>query len=136
MPIIEWSSTFSLGVQQIDEHHQQLVRLLNKVYDDFTNGAPDTQTCIVLHELFEYATYHFGAEEDWMKENGYPGLDGHIDQHEEFSGKLVEMVNDYLIGKPNLSSEVFTFLTDWLLNHILKADAAFVSFAATQHGQL
>jgi len=133
MPIIEWSNTFKLGVPQLDEHHQQLVRLLNKVYDDFTNGAPDTQTCIVLHELFEYATYHFGAEEDWMKENGYPGLGGHIDQHEEFSSKLVEMVNDYLNGKTNLNSEVFTFLTNWLLNHILKSDSAVVSYVAAKN---
>jgi len=39
------------------------------------------------------------------------------------------MVNDYQNAKPNLNSEVFTFLTDWLLNHILKSDAAFVQYA-------
>jgi hemerythrin len=129
MPIIEWSSTFKLGVQKIDEHHQHLVRLLNKVYDDFANGAPIEQVGVVLDELFDYATYHFGAEEDWMKANSYPGLAGHIDQHEEFSGKLVGMVNSYQNGKPDLNSEVFTFLTNWLLQHILKSDAAFVQYA-------
>jgi len=133
MPIIEWSNTFAIGVRQIDEHHRHLVGLLNKVYDDFANEAPPDQVGVVLDELFDYATYHFGAEEDWMKENSYPGLPGHIDQHEEFSSKLVEMVNSYQNGKPGLNSEVFTFLTNWLLNHILKSDAAFVQYAAERN---
>lgn len=130
MPIVEWSDTFKLGVPLIDGHHQKLVGLLNKVYDDVAREAPATETCLVLQELFEYTTYHFRAEEDWMKENGYPGLAGHIELHEEFSSKLDEIVIDYLSGKPNPNNEVFTFLTDWLLKHILKSDAAVICFTA------
>ncbi len=67
MPIIEWNEQFVLGVPEFDEHHQHLVMLLNKTYDDFINGASKETLSLILDELIDYATYHFAAEEHWMK---------------------------------------------------------------------
>jgi len=41
MPIIDWDDRFLLGIPQLDEHHRQLVKLLNQAFDGFTAKAPD-----------------------------------------------------------------------------------------------
>ncbi len=122
MPIVKWIDSFSLGVEVIDAHHRHLVDLLNRVYDDVTSGEPVTHIEAVLSELFDYATYHFATEEAWMREMAYEGLEGHARQHLMFTERLTELVNDYHEGLEGMNMEVFSFLTRWLLDHMLEAD--------------
>jgi hemerythrin len=132
MPIIEWNDSLMLGIQPFDEHHQHLVGLINKVYDDFTTGAPAESIGIVLDELVDYAKYHFAAEECWMKVQLYPKLVEHCDEHDRFSSRVVEMLEDYHDGKLHLSIEVLTFLKNWLKNHILQTDAEYGRYIAAK----
>jgi hemerythrin len=132
MPIIEWNESFRLGVQQFDEHHQHLVKLLNRVYDDFTAGAPAENVGIILDELIDYATYHFTAEETWMRENAYPKLTEHCDKHNRFTSRVVEMQKDYHAGKLHMTIEVLSFINNWITNHILETDSKYGRFMATK----
>jgi len=129
MPVIEWSTSFELGIDEFDEHHKRLVYLLNMTYDGFTLEADRDELEAVLDELIDYATYHFAAEEYWMKVNEYPGLSQHSGEHERFSKRVVEIQNDFHNGKINLSLEVLQFLNNWLTDHILKTDAEYGIFA-------
>lgn len=122
MPIVKWIESFNLGVRVIDEHHRQLVDLLNKVYDDVTSGEPVSRIEVVLTELFDYATYHFSTEEEWMREMAYEGAADHTVQHIMFTDRLTDLVNGYHEGMEGMNSEIFSFLTHWLLDHILEAD--------------
>src|SRR5450631_94495 len=99
MPLIEWSSTFELGVMEFDEHHKHFVSLLNKTYDFITTGASNDTLESVLEELADYATYHFAAEAYWMKVFNYPKLKQHQVEHERFSCRVVEIQNDFYSGK-------------------------------------
>jgi len=132
MPIIDWDDKFLLGIPQLDEHHRQLVKLLNQAFDDFTARAPAEQVGKLLEALADYATYHFAAEENWMKANGYPRLPEHASEHERFSTRVVEMLRDVSADKPNVSLELLTFLKNWLVEHILTADADYGKFFRTQ----
>ena len=129
MPVIEWSKSFELGIDEFDEHHKRLVYLLNMTYDGFTLEAGHDELGAVLDELIDYATYHFAAEEYWMRTNEYPGLSQHSGEHERFSKKVVEIQNDFHNGNTNLSLEVLQFLNNWLTEHILKTDAEYGIFA-------
>jgi hemerythrin len=128
MSIFVWDESFELGIEQFDEHHRHLVGLLNKTYDDFTAGTSHESLESTLDELIDYATYHFAAEEHWMKEHRYPDLRQHLDEHERFSRRVVEIQKDYHGRKVKLSLEVLSFLKNWLSNHILKTDAAYGKF--------
>lgn len=134
MPFVEWNDSFSLGVPQFDEHHQHLVGLINRLYDDFITGSPAESLGIILDELIDYATYHFAAEEYWMKENSYPKLAEHGAEHDRFSARVTEMQKDYHAGKVNLSIEVLTFLKNWLKKHILQSDADYGHFISSPKG--
>jgi len=132
MPIVEWNNTFELGVQLFDEHHYHLVELLNRVYDNFTAGAPAENIGIIFDELIDYATYHFASEELWMKDNSYPKINDHCIEHERFTRRVVEMQKDFHAGKLNLSLEVLTFLKNWLTNHILQIDIEYGRYIASK----
>ncbi|MDR3580599.1 MAG: bacteriohemerythrin [Oryzomonas sp.] len=128
MSIFVWDKSFELGIEQFDEHHRHLVGLLNKTYDDFTAGISQESLGSTLDELIDYATYHFAAEEHWMKKHRYPDLQQHQGEHERFSRRVVEIQKDYHGRKAKLSLEVLSFLKDWLSFHILKTDAAYGKF--------
>ncbi|HBA88324.1 MAG TPA: hemerythrin [Geobacter sp.] len=131
VPIIEWQEKFKLGIEPSDTHHQHLVMLLNTAYDNFVAKVPVAEFGAVLDELVDYATYHFNAEELWMRENGYPKLEEHIEMHNYFTRRVTEIQKDLLHERNNVPLEVLTFLAGWLSNHILVADADFSRIAAS-----
>jgi hemerythrin len=132
MPIIVWDDSFTLGVQQFDEHHQHLVGLLNRAYDDFTAGAGPESVDSLLDELVDYATYHFAAEEHWMCEHSYPKLEEHRAEHDRFSARVVEMLKSDRIDRSSLLLEVLTFLNNWLVNHILQVDTEYAQHVVSE----
>lgn len=129
MPIVEWSQVFSLNLEPFDSHHQHLVGLLNKTYDDFTAGASKENLAAVLDELVDYACYHFAAEELWMQENDYQRLKQHTEEHEVFSRKVVTLQKDFFNNKAGVSLEVLTFIKEWLIAHIMSSDADYAALA-------
>jgi len=110
-------------------HHKRLVSLINKIYDDFTNGVGHMELGAVILDLANYATYHFAAEEQWMILQGYPDLELHRAEHLKFSNRIVEIRNEYNSGKTDLSPELFRYLVEWLTNHIQKSDGDYGRFA-------
>jgi hemerythrin len=129
MPVMLWESTFEFGIKEFDDHHKHLVNLLNMTYDCFTSGARHEEVEVVLDELSDYATYHFAAEEYWMEMNEYPSLPQHSKEHESFCNRLTEIQKGFHNAKNSLSIEVFTFLMQWLADHILVSDADYGDFA-------
>ena len=132
MPIIEWNDSYMLGVADFDDHHQHLFDLLRKIYADLLARVHTENVGSVLDELAEYSTYHFSAEERWMKEHSYPKLAEHIKEHERFSRRVAEMTSDYNSGKRKLTIEVMTFLNNWLTDHILQNDTDYSRYFANK----
>jgi len=129
MPQIEWNKSYELGFKKIDEHHKHLIELINKSRDSASSTVNSDSNCTVLDELFEYARYHFAAEEYWMRVNKYPKLALHRVEHEIFSKKVAEFKTDFYKGSANLAHEVPKYLTNWVIDHILNRDSDFVRFA-------
>lgn len=132
MPFIEWEQSFAVGVETFDEHHKQLVSLINQLYDDYTTEAPTETLGGILDELIDYATYHFCAEEFWMEEQQYHRLEEHALEHDGFAKKIVEMARQYKEGQLNISLDLMIFLKNWLTDHILKTDAEYARFIAVK----
>jgi len=130
MPGVEWNNGFLLNIDEIDQHHEHLVQLFNKMYDEFTSNAPPEALGPVLHDLVDYATYHFLTEERYMEERGYPALKDHKDDHKSFILKITKLRKLFEKGDRGLSFETVVFLKNWISSHILIADVAFGKFVA------
>jgi hemerythrin len=133
MPILSWSDQFSIGIPQVDAHHQHLFHLFNRLYNDFINKTLSSEMNNHLDELIDYATYHFAAEEHWMKVNRFPNLKSQEQEHALFSRKVAEMAKSYETGEKHLALETLSFLHNWLSTHILQSDVQFGRFIATHN---
>lgn len=128
MPFVEWNTSFNTGIGEFDEHHHNLVNLLNKTYDDYICGAPDEAFGPILAQLIEYAGYHFAAEDAWMREHSYPQQAEHTLEHDSFIQKITQFQQEFQSGSTNISLDVLTFLKTWLKHHILETDAGYSRF--------
>ena len=128
MPGVEWNIGFLLNIPEIDQHHEHLVKLFNSMYHEFTRNAPSETLGPVLHDLVDYATYHFLTEERYMEEARYPALKDHKDDHKSFILKVTRLKKLFERGDRCLSFETVVFLKNWISNHILSADVVFGKF--------
>lgn len=130
MPLIEWDDTLSVHNDVADQHHKRLVQLLNRTYDDFTQGAPPRALGCVIEELLDYATYHFSTEERLMSESGYPDLEEHREEHSRFVLKIAWIRKNVQEGEKHLSFETISFLKNWIAHHIRECDSRYGEFLA------
>ncbi|RQW83657.1 MAG: hemerythrin [Geobacter sp.] len=125
MSLIEWDSTYALGLKDVDEHHQHLVSQLNRLYDGIVyNETVDVDDVFI--ELVEYAKNHFDLEEKLMLDSKYQGYKSHVEKHSEFISNILELQNKYHSGNAYVDTDTMLYLKDWLFNHILKADKKYL----------
>jgi hemerythrin-like metal-binding protein len=120
---IEWNDEYSTRIDVIDGHHKKLIELLNRSYFLIMQEAEQAELSQLLDDLIEYAKYHFAAEEDIMRQHHYSDLDRHVLGHFSFINSVLSFRKEMNQGRSYLSIEIFDFIKNWLLNHILKVDS-------------
>jgi hemerythrin len=129
MPLLQWNDSLNLDIAQFDEHHRHLVSLINMAHDTLESGTAPEAVFKLLNELVDYATYHFAAEEFWMREYGYPRLGEHAREHEDFCVYVIEQEVMFEAGGMNVLTSLISFLSNWLVDHIQKSDGAYGVYA-------
>ena len=122
MPLIDWTDKMSVGVEEIDEQHKKLVGIINHLHDSLKTNSFKEELKIIFMELIDYTKYHFEAEEKIMEEAGYEDLEAHKKQHQKFVNKLLRMKDRCYMGKEEISVELSSFLSSWMIGHILRSD--------------
>jgi diguanylate cyclase (GGDEF)-like protein/hemerythrin-like metal-binding protein/PAS domain S-box-containing protein len=124
--IFPWSDKFSTGIDLIDEQHQVLVALLNKLAMHMSTGSDDLTLGAVYDELTDYTIYHFNAEEGiWGQYFGEdPLATKHYATHKDFVAEVARLRSKlFSFEREQEFEEVVSFLTQWLAFHILETDA-------------
>lgn len=132
MDEIIWNESFSVGVQELDNQHKKLIKILNKLIkmanaEVFSETVSDTLT-----EMTKYAAIHFETEEKLMKKFNYPDFDAHKEQHKAFQKKTVGFCMYAMAYKSSVPTDILTFLMTWLVNHILVSDMKYKDFFRDQ----
>ncbi len=129
MPLFNWKDEYSVNVAELDQHHKILIDIVNSIYDNCLRI--DTVDCIQpkIRELFDYAEYHFTAEEDYMRRIEYFEREEHIELHAMFIFKLKEMQQAYEGNEIELTKSMIVFLGKWLLHHVLEEDRKYALYA-------
>ena len=128
MPLLEWSEELSCNVREIDEQHQLLVGMLNRLHQAMVQCQGQTVLASILGEMMDYTTYHFATEEKYMALFHYPEFQSHASEHEEFVRTVARFQREYEAGDVGLSVSVLNYLSSWLRDHILGSDKAFGPF--------
>lgn len=121
MEYIHWDAAYSLDLPEIDAQHQELLAVMNTLWTCVVKAAPEAELVAILNQLREYTRTHFVAEETLMRIQGYPQLDAHIKQHQEFIDQLSQAKEKFATN-PATALELLSFLKDWLVNHIDRSD--------------
>jgi len=129
--MIKWTDDYCLGVDLIDEQHQQLFEIANRIFslleNEFIIDKHD-KIIEIIDELKNYTIYHFKSEEDYMQSIGYRRLLSQKVAHNDFIEKMATIdigqidngQNEYLRG-------ILIFVVEWLVGHILKEDKLIVA---------
>ncbi|PKU22642.1 bacteriohemerythrin [Telmatospirillum siberiense] len=117
-----WNVEYFLGIPEMDAEHCRIIEMINRL-DDARGRADALPTAWrIVNELADYIALHFTHEESLMERSGYADLPSHREAHRAFE----ERVED-LRSRANLENgEVRALLQQWLEEHILKIDRAYV----------
>lgn len=137
MDVIQWQQDFEIGIVEIDQQHHHLVDVTNQFGKLLSQDKIDlTELENVFNELVSYTQYHFQTEEKLM-------ASVHIDErhcrqhHEEHIGFLqgVSTLHQEVASGQATSRDLFDFLINWLVYHILGTDRCLgLQFAAINAG--
>jgi hemerythrin-like metal-binding protein len=119
---VQWSDELSVGIESVDQQHQALVDMINRLYAAMKGGKTQDIMAGVLDELLAYTQTHFRYEENLMQRTGFRGLANHRRAHEELVAKALGVRNEFSAGRLVIGADIMNFLKSWLVNHIQGMD--------------
>lgn len=126
--LMPWSSKLQTSINEIDNQHKELVRLINLLHRAMRMQKGAGEVGGILKDLSEYTVFHFDYEEKLFKKYEYPEYRNHKKIHEDLVGQVVAFQNDFNNGKATITMDLMDFLTEWLKTHIMKTDMAYAPF--------
>ena len=138
MPYLKWTSNLSVGDTTLDGHHKNLIDLINTAYESRSKSARNERgtlsTDAILAELLDYTRYHFVEEEKVMEAASFPDLEEHRRLHADLIQKLAELRHRSKMTPSAVSAvDIFDFLSQWLIRHILVKDLRFQPYIKIKH---
>jgi hemerythrin len=123
---IKWRESLSIGVEEIDNQHRELLRHFDALLGACEAGRGTGELKKLLDFLDEYVQQHFRAEERLQRLYSYPDYEGHLKEHGSFVDRIRTLQDEVARDGVALHHLVETndLLFKWLVNHISKADMA------------
>ena len=128
MATYEWNESDSVKVQEFDDHHKKLFRMVNDLNEAMRQGKGRDVTGNLLKVLVGYTKVHFQAEEKCFDEYGYPDMENHKKEHAKFVKTISDSLEQYNSGSLALTAKLLAFLCDWIKGHINGTDKKYSVF--------
>ena len=130
MKKIGWDKSLSIGVEEIDRQHQELIEKLDAVTEAVEKNQGEGTIAQTLDFLLDYAVEHFSTEEKFMIKHDYPDLEFQKRQHREFKEAVNQMIEDFELdcASKDIADHIRDFLFIWLKKHIREVDLPLAQF--------
>ena len=130
MGVFEWNQVHSVGVEAIDDQHKRLLAITDRLFEAIMAGKGFEELLGFLHEMRDYAEYHFQFEEDLLAENGFPEAEirAHAREHAALKAQVDEFIDGFSPNSETMDIEVFDFLRDWTTEHLGGTDMEYKDF--------
>ncbi|MDZ7642590.1 MAG: bacteriohemerythrin [Desulfurivibrio sp.] len=128
MAIYNWRDEYSVGIQEIDEQHKELVKMIDELYTAMVKQRGQEVLGDIMDRLAHYCDHHFAAEEALMQAHGYPYYQQHKEIHEKMSARVRALQHKVKAGGADLTMPTSIFLKEWLDKHILGTDRKCAAF--------
>lgn len=119
-----WRSEYSIGIDDIDDQHKYLLRLLARVGQLADGGKGGREALKLIGELQDYAAFHLGSEEHMMRSEAVPAahVDRHLAAHTQYWRGVAEFEERLKGGDPVAVADLNEFLQRWWVDHICSVD--------------
>ena len=129
MALIEWSDQLSVHVVEFDADHHRLISILNNLWEASEERRGHEVIDAILADLIEYTRTHFAREEEMFGRWAYPGVELHKQAHARLLATAANLQAKFRAEQSEtVADEVFEFLRDWLVKHILGDDALYANY--------
>ena len=129
MPLLDWKPEFAVGVESVDFEHEQMIKLINEIYDEMKMRKDADSVEQFLGDVHFAISAHFALEERLMREVGYAEYEAHNEDHEELLDQVRDLMDQFVSGPEQGFKLLQDRLSDWFEKH-------FSTFDARLHGQL
>ncbi|MBI5891015.1 MAG: hemerythrin family protein [Nitrosomonadales bacterium] len=129
----KWSPDYSVNIKAIDDQHQELVNILNRLFVAVSKREGDQAIAGILDALVSYTQTHFALEERLMRQAKYKDLEPHIAEHKKLLEQLDQLAKKHMLEEKPIYFEMLAFLKSWLKVHIQGVDMKY-STALQQAG--
>jgi len=123
MTVLQWRKEFSVGIDEVDHEHRELIELIRGLQEDLGDGADTEQVLDVLGEIYAQIAAHFALEEKMMRRTHYPALADHKEDHETLLDDLRDIMDevedDGILDRAQLTDD----LDRWFSDHFRIHDA-------------
>ncbi len=114
---VEWTPRHSVGNETLDGQHRDILARCNALADCLDDASEGNEGKFdeIFVDLMTRAREHFAAEEALLSHCGYPDLDDHRSEQEEYGFLAAEIITTENFDR----SELQTFLALWWAGHIM-----------------
>lgn len=132
---IEWNENHLTGFDKIDQEHQQLFRIINRLFQMAEDKSRVAWACRESVKFFEaHTVQHFLDEEEIMRKQQYPDYVHHKELHDSFRELTFPALAQELEDSNYSQEAIDHFIgvcAGWLMSHTLTEDLAIVGKGTT-----
>ena len=125
LELIHWKMEFSVGVDEIDTHHREIIDHINALIKNSDGSLAQKKKFFrkIIASVRKLAATHFKIEEKILSKSKYERLEEHKKEHENLSEKINKVKSEITgIKEDNDLFNLTVNLKEWLLSHILLFD--------------
>ena len=132
--LISWDDNLLLGIPVIDNQHQELVAIANRLHNLVCEGDECTDYLFIhsAYAMVDYMHCHFSTEEKLMRLLDFPGAAEHKKEHDDFVKELLDISDQFYEEKELVPHRFTAFFKVWILSHIADYDKNFAEFVLNQ----
>jgi hemerythrin-like metal-binding protein len=124
----EWKEEYKVGIEAIDEHREKFFEIINKLKKVIVEKDCRINVADIFFSLVHYAEHYLIKEEIYFKESGYSGFSQHKESHNNFIERIIRFKEDYRNGNRAVCEDMYFFLENWLISHIMHYDIEAVTW--------
>lgn len=128
MALIEWREEYATGISGVDHEHQELIALINSVYEMLADSSDKTKIINCLGDIYGSISSHFALEERWMEQHNYDDYKAHSEDHERLLDDIGDITDEVEASHELNEKQLHEKLNDWFLNHFKTHDARLHKF--------
>lgn len=139
--LFEWKDEYNIGVENIDNAHRQLFRMVSRVIESLNDADFDKNKIICIEAikyLKNYTVKHFAEEEKYQLEVGHRGYHIHKRLHDNMRDVVIPALEKEMALKSYSKESIQHFIgvcAGWLSAHVLVEDRAIVGKTKSKWSQ-